>query len=172
MSSPKKKQQNRREFLTKVGLGSVAAAGLSSCEISDLNFIGKFKSNSPLAESELENFVSMANSNSNIEKTILRMKKNIFSLKKIPVAINDLFSDKNIKNLMTEETEFYKSYYKTNYTASEIRELTKIMNSKVWRKYIQMNNELSLANSGDVSDRPSNKFIAKVNALLSENKKI
>lgn len=166
-----KLHQNRRQFIAKVSLGTAAVAGLSSCEISDLNFIGKLKSNAggPPDDKDIAALVKFLNLNESIEKIVQRMKKNVFKLKKIPAGMQELFSDSEVNKLIENETQFYITFYKNSFTAGEVHELVKIFSSKIWKKYTESLADLNSTKLGDLNAKPSSKFVAKVNALLSSN---
>lgn len=172
LSKKKLASSSRRQFITRIGLGSVAVAGLSSCDLSDLNFIGRLKEKSgPPLEKDLETFVELSNLRENIGKVVVRTRKAIANLKDIPPELQNLLSADKLKKLEEEEIAYYRNFYTKNYTASQIKELIKIYRSQVWQKFTQDMETLNTVKPGDTDERPSSKFTNQINEILNSKRK-
>lgn len=164
----KESKSTRRQFIGQVGVGSTALVGLSSCELSNLNFIGKIKdsvgASAKPSEKDINDFIKIIAVEENVKKVAERMKKNLNSMNPVPAELAKLFSDEGIKKLANDETEFYTNFFKTRYTAGELRELNRILTSKLWIKY---NHDLQEAGmEPGPEERPSRKFANYVNELM------
>lgn len=165
MGQPKNKKESgttRRQFIGQAAVGSTALVGLTSCELSDLNFIGKLKgsaSGKP-SEKEIASFLQAIELEENVKKVVDRMKKNLKMLNPVPPEVAELFSDTEVAKLISDEVAFYTNFYQSNYTAGEVRDLTRIINSKLWQKYTH---DLQTAgNEPGSTQRPSTKFATLV----------
>lgn len=159
----------RRKFLGQVGLGGLAAVSLSSCELSDLNFIGKLKSNNNgvPSDADLKTFIALSKLQENIERIIDRTKKNVSSMREPSPAIGNLLSNDKVQKLLDEETQYYMNFYRAHYNAGEIKDLIAIHSSKVWLKYNESIQDINSTKPGSENERPSAKFFAQLNALLN-----